>query len=331
MPKVSVIVPCFNTGQYLDEAIHSVLNQTEDDLEIIVVDDGSTDPATVSLLAGYRRPRTRVLHTVHVGLAAARNLGIAQAAGKYLCALDSDDRLEPSYLAKTTHVLDTDPSATFVSAWLRTFGDETWEWKPERCDLPVLLTEDTVLTSALVRRDAVIAAGGYDEQMPVQGDEDWDLWLTLVERGGRGVILPEILFNYRRRPGSLSAVCWHGAGHVPLARYRINKHRDSYRAHLLDVLKEQDRHTSTLLRRNDSTERYLASELEPALAGRRDELVRLRRRLERLVEKDERISQLQTALQAAAAEATALRDSLSWRATGPLRRIYEWAWLRGRA
>ena len=331
MPRVSVIVPCFNTGQYLDEAVHSVLNQTEDDVEIIVVDDGSTDPATVSLLAGYRRPRTRVLHMVHAGLAAARNLGIAEATGEYVCALDSDDRLEPSYLAKTTRVLDTDPSVTFVSAWLRTFGDETWEWKPERCDLLALLTEDTVLTAALVRRDAVIAAGGYDEQMPVQGDEDWDLWLTLVERGGRGTILPEILFNYRRRPDSLSTVCWHGAGHVPLARYRINKHRHSYRAHLLDVLQEQDRQTSTLLRRNDSTERYLASELEPALAARRDEIVRLRRRVEGLVDKDERIAQLQTALQAAAAEAAALRNSLSWRATAPLRRIYDWAWLRGRA
>ena len=83
-------------------------------------------------------------------------------------------------------------------------------WKPERCDRPSLLWEYPVLTAALARAEAAVAAGGYDTAMPVQGDEDWDLWLTLVERGYRGVILPEVLFNYRRRPGSMSTVCWHG-------------------------------------------------------------------------------------------------------------------------
>src|SRR5712671_3008473 len=211
-PTVSVIIPCYNLGQYLDEAVESVLAQTYQDFEIVVVDDGSTDTATRSLLADYRRPRTRVLHTAHGGVSAARNFAIANTTGTYLCALDADDRLEPTYFEKAVPVLEADPATTFVSCWLRTFGEEAWEWKPERCDLPALLWEDTVLTASLVRREAVVAVGGYDTQMPVQGLEDWDLWLTLVERGYRGVILREVLFNYRRRAGSLSTISWNGSG-----------------------------------------------------------------------------------------------------------------------
>jgi GT2 family glycosyltransferase len=277
---------------------------------------------------------------MHAGLAAARNLGIAHAQGTYLCALDADDRLDPSYLEQTVRVLDDDPSVTFVSCWLRAFGDEDWEWKPERCDLQALLSEDTVLTAALVRKDAVVAVGGYDTAMPVQGDEDWDLWLTLVERGYRGVILREPLFNYRRRKGSMSTVCWHGPGHLPLAGYRVAKHRESYRAHLLDVLLHQDGETAALLRRNDELERHIASDLEAAIALRQEELASLRSRLAAAAgsvdtQRDtssataERVRELEAALHTVAAEVVALRNSASWRITGPLRDIYGW-WLRRR-
>jgi glycosyltransferase involved in cell wall biosynthesis len=279
-PKVSVVIPCYDLGEYLDEAVQSVLAQTFQDFEILVVNDGSAHPATRALLAEYQRPRTRVIHMKHGGLAAARNLGIANAAGQYLCALDADDRLESTFLEKTVRILESDPSVTFVSSWLRTFGNESWEWKPERCDLPTLLWEDTVLTASLVRRDAVLSVGAYDTAMPVQGDEDWDLWLTLVERGYRGVILREILFHYRRRTGSMSSICWWGAGHLPLARYRLAKHRATYERYLADVLLHQEDETAVLLRQNDEMERRLTSELGPAIAARLEELATLRARLE---------------------------------------------------
>jgi glycosyltransferase involved in cell wall biosynthesis len=263
-PRISVIIPCYNLGQYLDEAVESVLAQTFQDFEIVVVNDGSTDPATGALLAHYRKANTRVIQAPHRGLAAARNLAIANSSGEYLCALDADDRLAPSFLAKTIDVLDRDPSVAFVSTWLQAFGEQEWEWKPERCDLPTLLWENTVLTASLVRRNAVAANRGYDTGMPVQGDEDWDLWLTLVTRGYRGVILPELLFHYRQRQGSMSTICWHGPGHLPLAGYRIAKHADIYRAHLHDVLLHQDVETAALLRRNDEIERHIASTSRPS-------------------------------------------------------------------
>jgi glycosyltransferase involved in cell wall biosynthesis len=332
-----VIIPCYNLGEYLDEAVQSVLSQTYQNFEILIVNDGSTEPATAALLEGYRRPRARVIHMGHGGLAAARNLGIAHAAGEYLCALDADDRLEPTYFEKAVPVLDADPSIAFVSCWLRTFGDEEWEWTPDRCDLPALLWEDTVLTAALVRREAVVAAGGYDTKMPVQGHEDWDLWLTLVEHGYRGAVLREVLFNYRRRAGSMSTVSWYGSGHLPLAGYQVAKHWETYRAHLIDVLLHQDAETAALLRRNDELERYIAGDLEPCVALRREELASLRSRLASTApyqaacdatsaEAIVHIRDLEAALRHACAEVTALRTSMSWRITGPLRDVYGW-WL----
>ena len=335
--KISVIIPCYNLGEYLDEAVASVLAQTYQDFEIVIVDDGSTDSATRGLLADYRRPRTRVIRAVHGGVSAARNLGIANTTGGYLCALDADDRLEPTYFEKAVPVLDADASIAFVSCWLRTFGDEEREWKPERCDLPALLWENTVLTASLVRREAVVAAGGYDTGIPIQGFEDWDLWLTLAERGCRGVILPEMLFNYRRRAGSLSTISWYGSGHLPLTSYRLAKHRELYLAHLVDVLLHQDSETAALLRRNDEIERVLASELEPEVALRREKLATLRSRLAAASPRPagdappmaQRVAELEAALHAASAEVTALRTSMSWRTTGPLRQAYG-RWLRWR-
>jgi len=270
------------------------------------------------------------------------NDGVAAAAGAYLCALDADDRLRPEYFERAVPILDQSPDVAFVSCWLRTFGDEAWDWKPERCDLPTLLWEDTVLTAALVRRDVMLEIGGYDVAMPAQGGEDWDLWLTLAERGFRGTIIPEVLFDYRRRAGSLSTASFYGAHHLPLTRHRITKHSKAYRSHLMDVFEHQDRETSTLLRLNDETERYIASDLEPAVVQRRQELARLRSRLASPAASplddaepdsrraaEDRLRELEAALAATAAEVDALRASMSWRITQPLRTAYS-RWLQWR-
>jgi len=327
VPTVSVVVTCYNLGQYLDEAVDSVLAQTFQDLELLIVDDGSTDPATQSVLANYVRPKTRVIRASHVGIAAARNTGLEHATGQYLCVLDADDRLLPTFLERTVGMLARDSTLTFCGTWLKTFGDEQWEWTPRHCDLPTLLWEDTVLTAAPVRRDAVVAIGGFDTKMPEQGDDDWHLWLSLVAAGYRGTILPEVLYEYRRRPNSVSHHCWYGAGHLPLLRYRVHKYRDLYLKNLWEVLLHQDEATGALLRRNDELERHLASNLEPALVAREAELLALEARLAQLDAAAMHVSSLESALAASTAEVAAFRQSMSWRVTGPLRAMYDW-WLK---
>jgi GT2 family glycosyltransferase len=340
-PKVSVIVPCYNLGQYIDEAVDSVLAQTCQDFEIIIVNDGSTDAATNERLHDYPHPRTRVIATENRGLAAARNLGITVARGAYVCALDADDRLAPTYLEKATRILDADPSVAFVSSWLETFGDESWVWKQERCDLPTLLGECTVCTAALVRIAALHDIGGYDEAMPEQGYEDWDLWISLVERGFRGVIIPEVLFHYRQRAGSMSSICCSGEAHLKLMRYLVEKHEASYQQHLLEVLLRRDGEVADLLRSNAELERHIDTWLVPEVARRREELEALRQKAEAERERriaHERVEELERARAADQAqlqevtaalartrdEVAAVRESKSWKATAPLRALYGW-------
>ena len=339
-PLVSVLIPCFNLGEYLDEAVDSVLTQTLQDFEILIVDDGSTDSATRKRLERYDKPNTQVFQTPNRGLAAARNYLIERATGTYLCALDADDKLHPEFLSRTVAVLESEPDLAFVSTHLRMFGDDDALWPAEaRCDLATLLAEDTVITAAVVRRQAVQSIGGYDERMPHQGDEDWDLWLSLVEAGHRGLILPDILFFYRRRRGSMCDQCTTGQAHLDLIEYMVVKHRDSYRSHIHAVLIRKEERIAALLRANREIEMQLDAELVPTIHRRRAERDELRARLAAHQPADHHPipaappadwTALVQECRRAREEVAALRTSVSWRLTAPLRQAYDalLAWSR---
>ena len=235
-PAVTVVIPCYNLGAYVNEAVQSVLDQTYRDFEILLIDDGSTDPVTRHLFASYRRPFTRILRTENQGLARTRNLGIREAAGRYVSFLDADDLFEPTFLERTVPLLEGDPSLAFASCWLAGFGESSFLWTPATCDFPHLLAEDTVCTAALTRKEALVSAGGFDAAMPLPGYEDWDLAIGLVERGLRGRIVPEVLFRYRIRPGSMTASCTAPENHARLVRYIVQKHPEAYERHLVGVL-----------------------------------------------------------------------------------------------
>src|SRR5215510_12390860 len=241
-PTVSVVIHCYNLGAYLDQAVQSVLDQSFQDFEIIIIDDGSTDPVTRHLFASYRRPKTRILRTLNQGLAKARNLGIEQARGCYISCLDADDLFEPDFLRRTVEILEVNPSFAFVSCWLKTFGDLNFEWS-STCEFPWLLVGNTVCTAALTRRAALVEVGGFDAGMPLAGYEDWDLAISLVERGLHGTVIPEYLFRYRIRKGSMSSLCTAPGNHALLMRYLVEKHAESYSRFLPEVLEAIEKRT----------------------------------------------------------------------------------------
>jgi glycosyltransferase involved in cell wall biosynthesis len=199
MPKVSVIIPCYNAGRYIEDAVESVLAQTFEDFEIIITDDGSTDPMTIELLRDYKRPRTRVLHTENGGPSHARNVGIREARGRYMLPLDADDMIGKEYLQKAVEILDNDPSIGIVYCEAEFFCDH--DSSRTRWDLPPyslenLLVRVIIHNSSFFRRSDWERTGGYDEAM-IHGDEDYDFWLRLVETGVGVHKLPEVLYYHR--------------------------------------------------------------------------------------------------------------------------------------
>lgn len=277
-PIVSVIIPCYNLGRYLDEAVDSVLAQSFQHFEIVVVDDGSTEDETRQMLEGYGKPRTRVLRSVNRGLSAARNLGISNSTGRYICTLDADDRLEPAWFERAVALLDADASIDFVSHWLDAFGDERWSWRPVRNDLAMLLDFNTLNGAAIVRRRLFDAVGGFDESMR-DGCEDWEFWIRVTERGHRGVIIPEVHYHYRRRAGSMSHEMNRTDTHLRLYGDLVERHPESFRHHLVDLILRREQTISDVSRHIDLLNEEVTTWLQPSLDERRREVERARQRL----------------------------------------------------
>lgn len=195
-PKVSVVIPCFNQGAYLEEAIDSVLASDYGDYEIIVVDDGSADPATRQLVENLEKPRTRVLLGLNRGVAAARNTGIMQASGEYILPLDADDKISKAYIGKGVKVLDTDPCIGIVYCRARKFGVEKGPWRLPEYSFPQMLASNLIFCSSFFRKTDWEKVGGFKPEL-IHGKEDWEFWLSLLELGVEVYRIQEVHFYYR--------------------------------------------------------------------------------------------------------------------------------------
>lgn len=202
-PETSVIVPCFNDGRYLQEALDSVFHQTASNIEIIVIDDGSTDPQTIALidkLAADAR-LTVLRNDTCRGPSAARNLGISHARGEYILPLDADDRILPTYIELAQAALAADPGLEIVYCRARWFGLAMGEIRLPPFRPETLVLQNMIFATAMFRRATWEAVGGYSENM-IDGMEDYDLWLKIIARGGDVHRLDEVLFEYRVKPKS---------------------------------------------------------------------------------------------------------------------------------
>jgi len=196
MPKISVVIPCYNHGAYLAETLDSVQAQTYANYEVIVVNDGSTDATTMALLQSLSRPRTRVIHTTNQGVSAARNRGIEEARGGYILPLDADDIIGPSYLEKAVELLDTRPDVAVVFCERVMFGERNGVTALPDYEPRALLVENLIYPAAVFRKSDWKKVGGYSEKM-IYGWEDWDFWISISMLNKSIVKLPDKLFYYR--------------------------------------------------------------------------------------------------------------------------------------
>ncbi len=202
-PEISVVIPCFNQGDFLHDAIRSVFRQTFDSWEIVVVDDGSTDPFTRNVFRKLSYPRTTVIRQRNQGLSAARNAGMRAARGQLLIPLDADDELTGHFMSTMRAALQGEPTAAFAHCWTRLFGDQNLIWVDRPYNPYQMLLSNSLVGCVLMRKAAWLEVGGYDASM-LAGNEDWDLWLRFLENGWGTVEVPRPLFRYRRHGISMS-------------------------------------------------------------------------------------------------------------------------------
>lgn len=192
-PLISVVIANYNYGRYLAETIDSVLAQTYPQIEIIFIDDGSTDD---SLEIAQRYPIT-VLSQKNQGVSTARNNAAQYAHGEYILFLDSDDLLYPDSLGVLQKRLeDEGPAAGFAYGQLQYFGEKNTIFTSQAFDPKALSSENYIQTSALIRRTAFNEAGGFDRGFDLR--EDWELFIRLWHVGWKGAYLPRPVIKYRK-------------------------------------------------------------------------------------------------------------------------------------
>lgn len=236
-PRVTVVIPCFDSGAWVEDAVASVFAQTFDSWDIVLVDDGSTDRESIRLLDEMASwPRVHLVRQPNAGLPAARNAGIATARGEFVVPLDADDELEPGYLETMLGALLAAPDAAFAHCWARLFGAVDAVWVP-RPDNPYWQRlGNGIVGCVLLRRRAWESVGGYDATMR-RGHEDWELWLRLEAAGWGRVRVDRPLFRYRKRAGSMSVLSEAGF-ESGLAEIR-ERHPELYTPAALGALKRE--------------------------------------------------------------------------------------------
>lgn len=234
---VSVIIPCYNHGKYIHEAINSILDQTYKHYEIIVVDDGSDDTATVEILDDINNPLVRVYHKENGDVASARNFGIKKSLGEFILTLDADDKFAPEFLEKAVNVLNEHPKIGMVTSYVQRFGnDSTSQTECQGGELIDFLKKNQAVACLLFRFQCWVDASGYDEK--VAGFEDWEFAISVTKQGWRVYSIPELLFYYRKVNGSMYVRVINKRPEI--IEYIVNKHIDVFEKHLADVINSRE-------------------------------------------------------------------------------------------
>jgi len=205
-PTVSVMIPYYNCKEYIVETIQSVLSQSHQNFEIIIVDDGSA-PEHADYLKGFLADKPAMRYAVqnNQGVAAARNHAARLAGGKYFLFLDSDDLILPDYIEKCLTVLENNPDCKLVYPLAEYFDAQEGLWNlPDYDGLESLLKGNRIPIISMHRAEDFVSLGGFDENLTTH--EDWDLWIRLLSNGGTVIRIPEVLFRYRKRRDGLSLI-----------------------------------------------------------------------------------------------------------------------------
>lgn len=202
--SLSVIIPYFNMGKYIDECVRSVLKAAVGKTEIIIVDDGSTEERSIFALEEIEKKYpVKIFRNSNQGLALTRNFGAENAAGNFIAFLDPDDTVEQSYYRKALQLLSAYTNVHFAGCWSNYSGKATGCWPAFNPEPPLLLFHNLVSSTLVFRRSSFLTHGKNDPSFEY-GMEDWDSVISMIENNCAGLVLPEPLFIYRVRKRSMA-------------------------------------------------------------------------------------------------------------------------------
>ncbi|MBR4572776.1 MAG: glycosyltransferase [Prevotella sp.] len=196
-PRISIIIPCYNSAQWVAETIQSVLSQTIEDWECIIVNDGSTDNS-LEIIKSYAEKdnRIRYIDKKNEGVAIARNTAIASAQGEYILPLDADDLIAPTYVEKALKYFEEHPSTKLVYCEADFFGKREEHWELPEYNYQDFIYYNCIFCSAIYRREDFLKTKGYNSSNR-NNLEDWDFLLNFLKEDDIVHRIPETLFFYR--------------------------------------------------------------------------------------------------------------------------------------
>lgn len=197
---VSVIIPCYNQGHFIQEALDSIIqSEILYPVEIIIVNDGSTDTLTIAKFEELSAKGYHVIHQHNQGLAAARNTGIAHAKGRYILPLDADNKINVAYINKSVPILGQG-IYSIVYSQPKFFGetkDSKRKYRAKPFDIYDIVGKNYIDACAVYAKEVWTKNNGYDINLPNNGHEDWEFWIHAYANGFRFHFIPQKLFWYR--------------------------------------------------------------------------------------------------------------------------------------
>ncbi|MFA5649010.1 MAG: glycosyltransferase family A protein [Bacteroidales bacterium] len=195
-PIVSIIIPVYNREKHLHETLSYVSAIQYSNLEVIIVDDGSTDNSKqIANEFVLKSSNTSLILQTNQGVSAARNTGIAQAKGKYILPLDSDDIIYDNFIDEAVRIMENDDQVKVVTSEAALFGDKDGPYNLPNFSLFGLAHRNMILACSLYKKSDWEKIGGYCTEIP--GREDWEFWISLLKTGGKVVKLPLVGFKIR--------------------------------------------------------------------------------------------------------------------------------------
>ncbi len=232
---LSVIIPFYNMGHYIDDTIQSIYASDYKHVEVIIVNDGSTEKESLNKLEQLAKRGIKIIHQTNQGLAAARNYGAKEAAGQFLAFLDADDMISTAYYSRAVEILQCKSNVSFVGCWVQYFGESNNQWPAFNPEPPYILFHNMVNSSGLVyKRESFLKAGLNDTRF-IYGMEDYDSVLNLIEHGYRGVVIPEFHFYYRVRKNSM-ARGFNKSNMAYLYQLLTKRHRKLYTEYATEII-----------------------------------------------------------------------------------------------